>query len=130
VPRDWRISAPAPVATTGGATPKMNENEVIRIGRSRVRAACSAASPEVERPQHPGACYPPGVLCLGNQAYMPLYRAHMHLVKNRTAWKKALPQDRRTATSWRILAGRIARWLLLHLRDHERICALFENALS
>src|SRR5215813_12148248 len=46
VPSDCRISAPAPVATTSGATPRMNENEVIRIGRRRVRAACTAASPE------------------------------------------------------------------------------------
>ena len=45
VPSDWRISAPAPVATTSGATPRMNANDVIRIGRSRVRAARTAASP-------------------------------------------------------------------------------------
>ena len=50
VPNDWRISAPAPVATARGATPKMKENEVIRIGRSRVRAACTAASPGITLP--------------------------------------------------------------------------------
>ena len=47
VPSDCRISEPAPVATTSGATPKMNANDVIRIGRSRVRAAVTAASPGV-----------------------------------------------------------------------------------
>src|ERR1700681_1013980 len=43
VPSDCRISEPAPVATTTGATPRINANEVIRIGRSRVRAAVTAA---------------------------------------------------------------------------------------
>src|SRR5215831_12645271 len=38
------FSAPAPVATASGATPRMNERDVIRIGRRRVRAACTAAS--------------------------------------------------------------------------------------
>src|ERR1700730_8266951 len=45
VPSDWRISAPAPVATMSGATPRMNAKDVIRIGRSLVRAARTAASP-------------------------------------------------------------------------------------
>ena len=36
VPRAWRISAPAPVASASGTTPKMKANDVIRIGRSRV----------------------------------------------------------------------------------------------
>ena len=44
VPSDCRISAPAPVATTSGATPRMKASDVIRMGRSRVRAACTAAS--------------------------------------------------------------------------------------
>ena len=44
VPSDCRISAPAPVAIASGSTPKMKANEVIRIGRSRVRAAMTAAS--------------------------------------------------------------------------------------
>ena len=44
VPRDWRISAPAPVATTSGATPRMKASDVIRIGRSRRRAALTAAA--------------------------------------------------------------------------------------
>ena len=44
VPSDCRISAPAPVATASGATPRMKAKEVIRIGRSRVRAACTAPS--------------------------------------------------------------------------------------
>ena len=44
VPRAWRISAPAPTANTRGATPRMKANEVIRIGRRRVRAASIAAS--------------------------------------------------------------------------------------
>src|SRR5258708_19394820 len=86
-------------------------------------------APEVERPSHPGACYPPGVLCLGNQAYMPLDRAHMHLVKNRMAWKKALPQDRRTATSWRLLGGGIAPWLLPTFPHHDPLSPFFEPHL-
>ena len=44
VPSDRRISAPAPAATTSGTTPRMNANEVIRIGRSRSRDASSVAS--------------------------------------------------------------------------------------
>ena len=44
VPRDWRISEPAPVATASGKTPRMKAKEVIRIGRRRVRAADVAAS--------------------------------------------------------------------------------------
>ena len=43
VPSDCRISAPAPVATASGVTPRMKAREVIRIGRRRVRAACTAA---------------------------------------------------------------------------------------
>src|SRR5215471_15723385 len=35
-----------PQPTASGATPRMNASEVIRIGRRRVRAACTAASPE------------------------------------------------------------------------------------
>src|SRR6185312_4504466 len=43
-PSDTRALAPAPVAVTNGNTPRMNANEVIRIGRNLVRAASSAAS--------------------------------------------------------------------------------------
>src|ERR1700757_1939137 len=39
VPRAWRISAPAPFAIVNGNTPSVNANDVIRIGRSRTRAA-------------------------------------------------------------------------------------------
>ena len=44
VPSVWRSSAPAPVAQTSGTTPRMNANDVIRIGRSRNRAASAAAA--------------------------------------------------------------------------------------
>ena len=44
VPSEWRISAPAPVATTSGKTPRMKANDVIRIGRSRSREASTVAS--------------------------------------------------------------------------------------
>ncbi len=36
--------APAPVAIASGSTPRPNASEVIRIGRSRSRTACSVAS--------------------------------------------------------------------------------------
>ena len=49
-PSNRRISAPAPVATTSGTTPKMKANEVIRIGLSRSRDASRVAS----RPRHAG----------------------------------------------------------------------------
>src|SRR5258708_3127663 len=44
VPSVRRISAPAPWAITSGKTPRTNANEVMRIGRSRTRAASTAAS--------------------------------------------------------------------------------------
>ncbi len=44
MPIDLRALAPAPLAITSGATPRMNANEVIRIGRNRARAASTAAS--------------------------------------------------------------------------------------
>ena len=44
MPIDLRALAPAPLATTSGATPRMKANEVIRIGRKRARAASTAAS--------------------------------------------------------------------------------------
>ena len=44
MPIDLRALAPAPVASTSGATPRMKANEVIRIGRKRARAASTAAS--------------------------------------------------------------------------------------
>ena len=44
MPSDRRISAPAPVATTRGTTPRMNANQVIRIGRKRSFTASSVAS--------------------------------------------------------------------------------------
>ena len=44
VPSDQRISAPAPVATTIGSTPRMNAKEVMRIGRNRSRQASVVAS--------------------------------------------------------------------------------------
>src|SRR5262245_14689882 len=43
-PMDLRALAPAPVASTNGSTPRMKANDVIRIGRNRVRAASTAAS--------------------------------------------------------------------------------------
>ena len=39
VPSDWRISAPGPVASISGTTPKMKAKDVIRIGRRRTLAA-------------------------------------------------------------------------------------------
>ena len=39
VPTELRAPAPAPVATASGITPRMKANEVIRIGRSRMRPA-------------------------------------------------------------------------------------------
>ena len=44
MPMTLRASAPAPLATSSGSTPSMNEKAVIRIGRNRSRAADSAAS--------------------------------------------------------------------------------------
>ena len=43
-PTETFDAAPAPDAITSGTTPRMKANEVIRIGRSRSRAASSAAS--------------------------------------------------------------------------------------
>ena len=42
-----RAPAPAPVEIASGTTPKMNDSEVMMIGRNRRRAA-SMAAPEVE----------------------------------------------------------------------------------
>ena len=36
VPTEWRPSWPAPWASINGTTPRMNANEVIRIGRNRI----------------------------------------------------------------------------------------------
>ena len=44
VPMIWRPTAPAPDAVHRGTHPRMNANEVIRIGRNRKRAPSSAAS--------------------------------------------------------------------------------------
>ena len=44
VPTELRAPAPAPVANASGSTPRMNANDVIRIGRSRMRADSMAAS--------------------------------------------------------------------------------------
>ncbi len=44
MPSEMRELAPAPVAVTSGTTPRMKANEVMRIGRRRVRAASIAAS--------------------------------------------------------------------------------------
>ena len=44
VPMAIRLLAPAPVEMASGRTPKMKEKLVINIGRSRIRAASSAAS--------------------------------------------------------------------------------------
>ena len=44
VPMIWRETAPAPVAIHSGTHPRMNANDVIRIGRRRSRAPSSAAS--------------------------------------------------------------------------------------
>ena len=49
VPIECRLAAPAPDATTSGTTPRMNANEVMRIGRNRSRPASIAAS-RMERP--------------------------------------------------------------------------------
>ena len=39
-----RAPAPAPLAMASGTEPRMKANEVIRIGRIRIRVACWAAS--------------------------------------------------------------------------------------
>src|ERR1019366_6055060 len=44
VPIEWRLAAPAPLASMSGSTPRMNANDVMRMGRSRSRAASTAAS--------------------------------------------------------------------------------------
>src|SRR5580658_6614838 len=44
VPNMRRAIAPEPVAMANGTVPRMKANEVIRIGRRRVRAATKAAS--------------------------------------------------------------------------------------
>src|ERR1700680_1481996 len=44
MPIDFRALAPAPLATTSGATPRMKANDVIKIGRNRARGASTAAS--------------------------------------------------------------------------------------
>ena len=44
VPTECRPCSPAPDATTSGTTPRMKASEVIRIGRSRILAASTAAS--------------------------------------------------------------------------------------
>jgi hypothetical protein len=43
VPRNAALPT-APLATTSGITPRTNASDVIRIGRSRIRAASTAAS--------------------------------------------------------------------------------------
>ena len=50
IPMEFCAAAPAPVAIASGVTPRMNASEVIRIGRSRSRAASTAAS-TVDRPR-------------------------------------------------------------------------------
>ena len=49
VPTELRDAAPAPVANASGNTPRMNANDVIRIGRRRMRADSIAAS-TIDRP--------------------------------------------------------------------------------
>ena len=44
VPSAFCPAAPAPFANTSGTTPKMNANDVIKMGRNRKRAASTAAS--------------------------------------------------------------------------------------
>ena len=44
VPMIWRATEPAPEAVHSGTQPRINANDVIRIGRSRSRAPSSAAS--------------------------------------------------------------------------------------
>ena len=44
VPTDILPARPAPRASTSGTTPRINANDVIKIGRSRIRAASMAAS--------------------------------------------------------------------------------------
>ena len=44
VPMICRATDPAPLAVQSGTQPRMNANDVIRIGRSRSRAPSSAAS--------------------------------------------------------------------------------------
>ena len=50
VPIDWRAPAPAPVAIASGNVPRMNANDVIRMGRSR-RLAPSFAACTIDNPR-------------------------------------------------------------------------------
>ncbi|CFP25652.1 Uncharacterised protein [Bordetella pertussis] len=44
VPMAFWLPEPAPVEMASGTTPRMNASDVIRMGRRRWRAACTAAS--------------------------------------------------------------------------------------
>ena len=44
VPIIWRATEPAPLAVHSGTQPRINANDVIKIGRSRSLAPSSAAS--------------------------------------------------------------------------------------
>ena len=48
MPIEKRLAAPAPLAISSGTSPTTIAAVVIRIGRSRTRAACSIAAPAVE----------------------------------------------------------------------------------
>ena len=97
VPSACRISAPGPLATTKGNTPSVNANEVIKIGRSRSRAASVAA---VNRSR------PRSISCLANST---IKMAFLHARPTSTTnpiWVKILSSiDDQPRREWGCLCG-------------------------
>src|SRR6266852_3672502 len=83
VPRDWRISAPAPWATASGATPRMKANDVIKIGRRRVRAEWTAAS-SAETPSSSSRCLANSTIRIAFLAANPTKNVDRHASNMKT----------------------------------------------
>lgn len=81
VPSDWRISWPGPLAIASGITPKMNANDVIRIGRRRERAAWTAASNRFMPSSSP---------CLANSTIRIAFFAASAISTTRPTWVRML----------------------------------------
>jgi hypothetical protein len=77
-PMAFWLPAPAPFARASGRTPRTNARDVMRIGRSRMRAASSAAW---------AASMPRSCSALANSTMRIAFFAERPIVVSRPTWK-------------------------------------------
>ncbi len=102
-PSGTRISAPAPLATARGTTPRIKAKAVMRIGRKRVRDASTMASTRL---------MPESSSCLANSTTRIAFLAARPIKTTNPIWAKMLlssPTSHKPKSAERMHMGTISK---------------------